>query len=74
MVDDYNIERLVKNYARENNYTLVANTPGTLEYVKYVGGSSKITIMKWPRGCNSIIVKSPEGESRIPVNTLSVSG
>ena len=57
MVDDYNIERLVKNYARENNYTLVANTPGTLEYVKYVGGSSKITIMKWPRGCNSIFVK-----------------
>lgn len=74
MVDDYNTERLVKNYARENNYTLVANTPGTLEFVKYDEGVSRMIIMKWPRGCSSIIVKSPNGgESRIPVDTLKVS-
>jgi hypothetical protein len=68
MIDDYPVERLVRKYAKENQYTLVANTPGTLEYVKYV--NKTITIMKWPKGSGSVTIHSGLVSEKLKLNTI----
>ena len=70
MVDDYPIERKIRQYAIENNFTLVANTPGTLEYVKYNKNSTTMTIMRWPKGSKSVVINKGSGEERINLNNL----
>ena len=71
MVDDYQTERLIKKYAKENNYTLVANKPGALEYVKYNrSNNNSLIIMIWYKGSSDIIIGSQGKSERIKVDVL----
>ena len=57
MITDRENENKVKKYATENYYTLVANTFGTLEYVKYCYEDTRTTeFLKWPKGSDSITI------------------
>jgi len=57
MINDREKENKVKKYADENNFTILANTFGTLEYVKYHYGKMRTTaFLKWPKGADSISV------------------
>ena len=57
MLNDKENENKVKKYAEENHYTILANTFGALEYVKYCYGESNVTeFLKWPKGSNEISI------------------
>ena len=63
MVDDYATEKLIKRYAEENYFTLVSNSPGSLEYVKYINNDmKKIMLLKWPKGSDTVIISSANGD------------
>ena len=53
MINDRENEIKVKKYADANHFTILANTFGCLEYVKYCYKASKTTaFLKWPKGSN----------------------
>jgi hypothetical protein len=72
MVDDYPTEKLIQKYAKENKFTLIANSPGTLEYVKFDKDSKKhdIIMMKWSKGTDDIIITSNGISKRLKIDTL----
>tara|TARA_R110001583_G_scaffold34763_2_gene116319 strand:+ start:690 stop:911 length:222 start_codon:yes stop_codon:yes gene_type:complete len=71
MVDDYPLEKLIKAYAEENNFTLVANKPGALEYVKYDrNNNNELIIMKWYRGASNIMIGSRDKLERFKIESL----
>lgn len=56
MISDKENENKVKKYAENNHYTILANTFGTLEYVKYCCGEIRSTaFLKWSKGSDTII-------------------
>ncbi len=64
MINDREKENKVKKYAEQNNYTILANTFGSLEYVKYHYGEMRTTaFLKWPKGSDVISVTN-EGVTR----------
>ena len=57
-------ENKVKKYADENNFTILANTFGSLEYVKYCYGKMRTTaFLKWSKGSDTITI-TKEGSSK----------
>ena len=70
MVDDYAIEKLIKNYAKENNYTLVSNSYGKLEYFKYNNSKGSMDSMKWYRGAKDIIMTASGKIEKIMIDDL----
>lgn len=57
MISDRENEIKVKRYATENHYTILANTLGALEYVKYCYvGMRTTSFLKWPKGSDAITV------------------
>jgi hypothetical protein len=69
MVDDYMTEKLIKKHAKEQGYTLVANSYGSLSYVKYIKG--EMTIMKWHKGANDINITTKDKTEKIPISNLT---
>lgn len=57
MISDHDNEIKVKKYAAENNYTILADTFGKLEYVKYCYKDLKITeFLMWSKGATTISI------------------
>jgi len=57
-------ENKVKKYADENNFTILANTFGSLEYVKYCYGKIRsTTFLKWSKGSDTMTITN-EGSSK----------
>lgn len=55
MLSDKENENKVKKYADENNFTIIANKLGSLEYVKYCSvETSVIEFLKWPKGADEM--------------------
>ena len=71
MIDDYPKQRLVQKYADENRYTMVANAPGFVEYVKYENAKNNIIIlMKWSKGSDNIIISKNNIAKKYKINNL----
>jgi hypothetical protein len=57
VITDRENEIKVKKYADANQYTILANTFGCLEYVKYCYKDSRVTeFLKWPKGSDTISI------------------
>ena len=57
MISDKENENKVKKYASDNHYTILANTFGALEYVKYSYEKQRLTeFLKWSKGSDIITV------------------
>lgn len=69
MIDDYHVQKIVAEYALNNRYTLVANTPGSLEYVKFETGSTMST-MKWSKGSDTIIITVNNSNEKIKIEKI----
>jgi len=71
MICERDDEIKVMNYASKNNYTILANTLGALEYVKYDYTSSRTAkFLKWPKGSDSIIIKEDNNSIKIKIKEL----
>ena len=65
MICEKESETKVKKYAKTNNYTILANTLGALEYVKYDYSVGRVTkFLKWPKG-SDVITITTNNESKI---------
>jgi len=57
MKSDREDEIKVKKYADDNRYTILANTFGALEYVKYCYEKKTTTaFLKWPKGSDTLSI------------------
>lgn len=57
MLSDKENENKVKKYAEENHFTILANTFGALEYVKYCYVKNNVSeFLKWPKGSDEISI------------------
>ena len=57
MINDRKNELKVRKYADQNHYTILANTFGTLEYVRYCYDKMKSTeFLKWPKGSDEMLL------------------
>ena len=64
MISDKESEIKVKKYANDNRYTILANTFGALEFVKYCYEEKRLTeFLKWTKG-SSVITVTREGISK----------
>ena len=71
MISDREYENKVKKYAEENHYTILANTFGALEYVKYSYTDSKVTsFLKWPKGSDIIAISENGKTKKIDLKTI----
>ena len=71
MISDKEYENKVKRYAEENHYTILANTFGTLEYVKYCYGEMRSTaFLKWSKGSDTIIETKQGTTKRIKISEV----
>mgnify|MGYP004123985631 CR=1 FL=1 len=71
MVNDRENELKVKRYAVDNHYTILANTFGTLEYVKYCNGENRITkFLKWSKGSDLVTISISGNSKKIKINNL----
>jgi hypothetical protein len=62
----------VIKYAEKNNYTILANTFGALEYVKYEfkDGVNNTVFLKWPKGGNEIMISKNKKTKKINLSEL----
>tara|TARA_B100000902_G_C26953371_1_gene736942 strand:+ start:468 stop:689 length:222 start_codon:yes stop_codon:yes gene_type:complete len=64
-------ELKVKRYAENNRYTILANTFGALEYVKYDYSEMRVTkFLKWPKGSDTITVTVNNKSTKIKLSEL----
>ena len=64
-------ESKVKKYAENNRYTILANTFGALEYVKYDYGEMRVTkFLKWPKGSDTITITVNNKSTKIKLSEL----
>ena len=71
MICERETEIKVKKYADENNYTILANTFGALEYVTYDYENSKIAkFLKWPKGSDSITITVGDKIKKLKISEL----
>ena len=71
MVNDRENENKVKKYAAEHHYTILANTFGTLEYVRYSFKDRRTTsFLKWSKGCDNITVTNEGITKKIYLSEL----
>jgi len=72
MICEKEKERKVQKYAEINNYTIIANTLGAIEYVKYdysEGRSAKF--LKWPKGADSVTIMINKKTTKISITELT---
>ena len=71
MICERETEIKVKEYAEKNHYTILANTLGSIEYVKYCNkGIQSTSFLKWPKGSDSIIIEDSKNKVRINIKEL----
>lgn len=71
MICERETEIKVIKYADKNHYTILANTFGALEYVKYEYDDVRTTkFLKWPKGSDSIIIKENNKKTKIKITEL----
>ena len=71
MITERDTELKVMEYASKNNYTILANTLGALEYVKYDYENMKTAkFLKWPKGCNEVTIKTNNKITKIKITEL----
>ena len=71
MICERETEIKVMKYADKNHYTILANTFGALEYVKYEYNDVRITkFLKWPKGSDAIIIKENDKKTKIKITDL----
>ena len=71
MISERDTEIKVINYAEANQYTILANTFGALEYVKYDFTNGKTTkFLKWCKGSDKITIKENKKELKIKISEL----
>jgi hypothetical protein len=71
MISEKEIENKIIRYANLNQYTILANTFGFIEYVKYSYESSKLLEhLKWYKGSNSITITKDGNSKKINIDSL----
>ena len=71
MISDRENEVKIKQFAEKNRYTILANTLGTLEYVKYCYEVQRATnFLKWPKGSDSVIIVTDGISKKIKIKNL----
>ena len=71
MISDRENEVKIKQFAEKNHYTILANTLGTLEYVKYCYKEQRATnFLKWPKGSDSVIISNDGISKKIKIKNL----
>ena len=71
MISDRVNEVKVKKYAEDNHFTILANTFGTLEYVKYCYGEMRTTaFLKWSKGSDSVTISKDGTDKKIKIDNL----
>ena len=71
MISDRMNEVKVKRYAEANHFTILANTFGTLEYVKYCYGEMRTTaFLKWSKGSDSVTISKDGTDKKIKIDNL----
>ena len=67
MITERETEIKVQKYADKNRYTILANTFGAIEYVKYEYNPKMVTkFLKWPKGSDTITIR--ENKKIIKIN------
>ena len=73
MINDKEKENKVKKYADENFYTILANTHGCLEYVKYNSSDIRLTsFLKWPKGADSITISTSNKTTKLQLSEIKI--
>ena len=71
MLSEKEYELKVKRYADNNRYTILANTFGFLEYIKYDNKTlSVVKFLKWPKGSDNIIITANKSTKKIKLSEL----
>tara|TARA_B100000674_G_C37015692_1_gene547534 strand:+ start:57 stop:278 length:222 start_codon:yes stop_codon:yes gene_type:complete len=71
MITERDNEIKVMNYAADNHYTILANTFGALEYVKYCYKNCKTTeFLKWPKGSDTLTITKEGVSKKIKLSEL----
>ena len=71
MICEKESETKVKKYAENNNYTILANTFGALEYVKYDYVENRIAkFLKWPKGSDSVTITANNQTTRLKLSEM----
>ena len=71
MINDRSNEVKVKKYAEANQFTILANTLGALEYVKYCYREMRTTeFLKWSKGSDSIVISKEGIDKKIKIDNL----
>lgn len=71
MINDRESENKIKKYASENHFTILANTFGTLEYVKYCYNDYRTkSFLKWSKGSNIFTVTSKGITKKIKIEDI----
>jgi len=69
MICERDIEIKVMEYASKNNYTILANTLGALEYVSH-HNTNTTKFLKWPKGSDTITIKENNKLTKINIKEL----
>ena len=71
MICEKESEVKVKKYADNNNYTILANTFGALEYVKYDFKLGRVAkFLKWPKGSDYISISENNETVKIKLSEI----
>ena len=71
MICEREQEIKVINYANKNNYTMLANTFGTLQYVKYNYKNGNYPMfLKWSKGSSTITITENKKETKFKLSEL----
>ena len=71
MICEKETENKVKRYAENNNYTILANTFGALEYVKYDFTQNRIAkFLKWPKGSDNLTITIENKVTKIKLSEI----
>ena len=73
MLTERDNEIKVVKYAKQNHYTILANTFGSLEYVKYCFKDCRTTeFLKWSKGSDSITITKRGVTQKINLSEIRV--
>ena len=71
MISERDTEIKVVKYAEANQYTILANTFGSIEYVKYDFTNGRTTkFLKWHKGSDNITIRENKKELKIKISEL----
>jgi len=71
MTSEKEITDKIKNYAALNQYTILSNTFGMIEYIKFCYKKNKIVShLKWIKGSNFITITKNNISKKIDIGSL----